>query len=49
MQYYKTKIFIKKSYEKCGVETRSRSFLIFKGFSVKTICEGQHADLGKFW
>ena len=36
MQYYKI-IFIKKFYEKCGLETSSRPFLIFKESSVKKI------------
>ena len=36
MQNYKKK-FIKKFYQKCGLETSSRPFLIFKGFSVKKI------------
>ena len=40
--------FIKKFYEKCGLETSSRSFLIFKESSVKKFCGGQHADLNKF-
>ena len=37
MQYYKMIFFIKKSYEKCGLETSSRPFLIFKESSVKKI------------
>ena len=36
MQYHKKK-FIIKFYEKCGLETSSRPFLIFKEFSVKKI------------
>ena len=34
-QYYKRKFFIKKIYEKCGLETSSRPFLIFKESSAK--------------
>ena len=49
MQYYKRKFFIKKFYEKCGLKTSSRPFLIFKESSVKRFCGGQHADLGKSW
>ena len=37
MQYYKTIFFIKKFYEKCGLETSSKPFLIFKESSVKKI------------
>ena len=37
MQYYKIIFFIKKFYEKCGLETSSRPFLIFKESSVKKI------------
>ena len=37
MQYYKIIFFIKKFYEKCGVETSFRPFLIFKESSVKKI------------
>ena len=37
MQYYKKKNFIKKFFEKCGLETSSRLFLIFKESSVKKI------------
>ena len=37
MLYYKTKFFIKKLYEKCGVETSSRPLLISKEPSVKMI------------
>ena len=33
--YYKSKFFIKKSYEKCGLETSSRPFFKFKESSVK--------------
>ena len=40
--------FIKKLYEKCGLETSSRPFLIFKESSLKRFCGGQHADLDKF-
>ena len=40
--------FVKKFYEKCGLETSSRPFLIFKKSSKKRFCEGQHADLDKF-
>ena len=47
MQYYKRKIFIKKLYEKCDLETISRPFLIFKEFS-KGIWGGLHTDLDKF-
>ena len=49
MLYYKTKFFIKKLYEKCGVETSSRPLLISKEPSVKWFWVGQHADLDKFW
>ena len=35
MQYYKIIFFIKKFYEKCGLETSSRPFLIFKESSKK--------------
>ena len=48
MQYYKIIFFIKKFYEKIGLETSSRPFLIFKEPFVKRFCEGQHADLDKF-
>ena len=37
MKYYKIKFFIEKFYEKCGLETSSRSFLVFKESSVKRI------------
>ena len=37
MQYYKIFFFIKKLYEKCGLETSSRLFLIFTESSVKKI------------
>ena len=37
MYYYKIKIFTKKFYEKCDLETSSRPFLIFKESSVKAI------------
>ena len=37
MQYYKMIFFIKKFYERYGMETSSRSFLIFKKSSVKKI------------
>ena len=37
MQYYKITLFIKKFYEKCCLETSSRSFSIFKEFPVKKI------------
>ena len=40
MQYYKRIFFIKKFYEKCGLETSSRAFLIFKESSVKKILWG---------
>ena len=33
--YYKTKFFIKKLCEKCGLETSARPFLIFKEYFVK--------------
>ena len=33
-EYYKRKLFINKLYEKCDLETSSRSFLIFKESSV---------------
>ena len=46
MQYYKIIFFIKKIFEKCGLETSSRPFLIFLW---KRFCEGQLADLVKFW
>ena len=45
--YYNIKIFIKKFNEKCGLETSSRPFLIFKETSVKEFGRGQHADLDK--
>ena len=35
MQYYKRKFFIKKFYEKFGVETSPSPFLIFKQSSAK--------------
>ena len=37
MQYFKIAFFIKKFYEKCGLETSTRPFLIFKKSSVKKI------------
>ena len=37
VQYYKTIFFIKNFYEKCGLETNSRPFSIFKESSVKKI------------
>ena len=37
MKYYKIYVFIKKFYEKYGLETSSRPFLIFTESSVKTI------------
>ena len=37
MQYYKIIFFIKKFYEKSGLGTSSRPFLIFKESSVKKI------------
>ena len=37
MLYYNIKFFIKKFHEKCGLETSSTSFLIFKKSSVKRI------------
>ena len=40
---------MKKIYEKCGLETSSRLFLIFKGSSAKETWGGQFAYLGKFW
>ena len=41
--------FIKKFYEKCGLETSSRPFLIFKESSVKKILwRSQYAALDKF-
>ena len=40
--------FIKQFYEKCGLETSSRPFLISKESSEKRLREGLHADLGKF-
>ena len=42
MQYHKRKFFVKKMYGKCGLETSSRPFLIFKKSSVKG-GEGQSA------
>ena len=44
MWYYKIKLFIKKFCTKCGLETSSRPFLIFKEFSQKGIWGGQHVD-----
>ena len=35
VHYYKIQFCIKKICERCGLETSSRPFLIFKGFSVK--------------
>ena len=42
--------FLKKFYEKYGLETSSRPFLIFKreGGECEGEGEGQHADLDKF-
>ena len=37
VQYYKIIFFIKNFYEKCGLETSSSPFLIFKESSVKKI------------
>ena len=37
--YYNRKFFIKKLYEKCGLETSCMHFLIFKKSSVKKECE----------
>ena len=37
MQYYKIIFFIKKFYEKCGLENSSRAFLIVKESSVKNV------------
>ena len=37
MQYYKIIFFIKKFYKKCGLETSSKPFLVFKKSSVKKI------------
>ena len=37
VKYHKINFFIKKFYEKCGLETSSRPFLIFKESSVKKI------------
>ena len=37
MQYYKIIFFVKRFYEKCGLETSSRPFLIFNESSVKRI------------
>ena len=50
MLYYKRKIFIKKLYERHGLESSSRPFLIFKESSVKGISlrEGLCVDLDKF-
>ena len=39
---------MKRFYEKCGMETNSRPFLIFKESTVKMIWGGQDADLDKF-
>ena len=39
MQHYKIIFFIKKLYEKCGLETSSRPFLIFKESSVKSLLQ----------
>ena len=47
MQHYKIKFFIKKFCEKCGLETSSRPFLIFKESSVKRNWGGQHTNLDK--
>ena len=48
MYYYKGKIFIKRFYVKCVLETSSSSFLILKESSVKGIWGGLDADLDKF-
>ena len=37
MQYYKIIFLIKKFYERCGPETSSRPFLVFKESSAKKI------------
>ena len=47
MKYCKRNIFIKKLYEKYGLETRP--FLMFKESSAKGIWGGLCADLDKFW
>ena len=48
MKYYKRKNFIKELYEKCGLETSSKLFLIFKESSVKRNHEVVCADFDKF-
>ena len=48
MQYYERNIFIKKLYEKCGLGTSSKPFLIFKESSLKRFSIGVHADSDKF-
>ena len=47
-EYYKIN-FIKKIYEKCGLETSSRSFLISRNPLQKGFWGGLHADLNKLW
>ena len=47
MQYYKTNFFIKKLYEKCGLETSSRPFLIFQESSVKRILKRAACRFGQ--
>ena len=41
MWYYNRKIFMKKLYEKCCLQTSSRSFLIFKERSIEICWFGQ--------
>ena len=47
MWYYALNFFIKKFYEKCGLETSSRPFLIFKESSVKRILRKSACWLGQ--
>ena len=52
VSYYKRKFFIKNFYDKYGLETSSRPFLIFKESSLKRILWRSacwFADLDKFW
>ena len=49
MQYYKTKRFTKKLYEKWTLETSSRPFLIFKESSMKMNLRRSTCCLDKFW
>ena len=48
IQFYK-KIFIKKIYKKCGLETSYKSFLIFKESFLKGKRRDVQADFDKFW